>query len=922
MKRLTSNSNRFNITVNEEGNETKHQVTTFADQAQQWDYTVDSHPDPTFGIADTNDANLENFFSRPIKTQSFTWAIGSTFYEKFNPWIDFFENPRVINRITNYNLLRCKLKCRIVLNGNGFYYGRAVASYIPLHNLDSLTKDRAFFIQDVVAASQRPHVYLDPTNSQGGTLTLPFVWYENALRIPNMEWREMGDIIVHGMQPLKHANGSVDPITVSVFVWAEEVSLSVPTANEPGALSPQMGLKGGKDEYGTGPISKPAGTIAKIAGALESVPPIAPFAKATHMAASAVSNIASMFGYSRPTSLAEIQPYKPTFVGNMANTNVPDTSTKLTLDAKQELTIDPRVMGLGSADEMTIKSIACRESWLTSFPWGTTDGAETLLWTTEVSPVLWNELGSPKEIHMPACCYAALPFKHWRGTMKFRIQVVASAFHKGRLKITYDPSYPLTNEYNTNYTHIIDLAKERDFTIEIGWGHERSMVGHRNPGTDSLPWRTTPLGADPLNAANGIMSIYVVNDLTTPNSTADNDVSVNVFVSTADNFEVFNPDSDILQNLVWFTPQVGEKLVYESQSGEKAQVMSTLATALAAVGGALISLLIALLMRLQTRLDTATRDIIELRESRLQQEEDILNVKQMVYDTQMAEKGGESHPDADMTKAENEPMKMESTEHIASRISPSDHTIDVFYGDPVTSFRQCLKRYEKYRVWSVFQTQNNLNDGGLSLVGRWESLPDFPIYRGYAADAVDNCSVPAYPTPYNYVEMTLLNYITPGFTCRRGGLRHKYFRFGGSTDDIWYVTRHEFGSGVTTQFNFAQALGTVGTPDTQTRQLFFELPHTWDGAHATHPTNNPVLEVELPFYNNVRFLPAKYVGYMPTDLESGEYHDVAGTWTLPGNARAAGLIDFVSVGEDFQLGFFTGAPIAYYVTKGTDPPTL
>lgn len=825
-------------------------MTTFADQAQQWDYTVDSHPDPTFAIADTDDANLENFFSRPIKTQSFTWATGAVFFERFNPWIDFFENTRVLNRITNYNLLRCKLKCRVILNGNGFYYGRAITSYIPLHNLDSLTKDRAFFVEDTVAASQRPHVYLDPTNSQGGTLTLPFVWYENALRIPAMEWREMGEVVIRGMQALKHANGATDPITVSVFVWAEDVSLAVPTANEPGALSPQMGQK---DEYGTGPISKPAGFIAKIAGALESVPPISPYAKATRMAASAVSNVASMFGYSRPTSLAEIQPYKPTYLGNMANTNVPDTSTKLTLDAKQEITIDPRVMGLSSTDEMTIKSIACRESWLTSFPWGTSDGAETLLWTTEVSPVLWNLQGT--QIHMPACCFAALPFKHWRGTMKFRIQVVASSFHKGRLKITYDPSYPLTNEYNTNYTHIIDLAKERDFTIEIGWGHERSMVGHRTPGVSNQPWKTTPLGADPLNAGNGIMSIYVVNDLTSPNSTVDNDVGVNVYVSAGDNFEVFNPDSDILQNLVWFTPQLGLK-----QSG-------------------------------------------------------------IVYDPQMAEKV-ESHPDSDMTTAENEPMKLDSTEHIASKISPTDHTIDVYYGDPVTSFRQCLKRYEKYRCWSVFQSQTEMDNGGINLVGRWESLPDFPLYRGYAPDAVDVAAAPVYPTPYNYVEMTLLNYITPGFTCRRGGLRHKYFRFGGSTDDIWYVTRHEFGTGVTTQQNFATAIGTASTPDSQTRQLFLELPHTWDGAHATHPTNNPTLEVELPFYNNVRFLPAKYVGYMPTDLEAGEYHDVAGTWTLPSTARAAGLLDFVSVGEDFQLGFFTGCPVAYYNAKGTDPSTL
>jgi hypothetical protein len=163
---------------------------------------------------------LENFFSRPIKVQSYSWGTGTNLFEKFNPWQDYFENPRVINRIVNYNLLRCKLHVKFMLNGNGFHYGRAIASYLPLHNFDEFTKNRAFFVEDVVAASQRPHVYLDPTKSQGGELTLPFVWEANALNIPLQQWRDMGQIIIHGMQNLKHANGASDSVTVSAFVWA------------------------------------------------------------------------------------------------------------------------------------------------------------------------------------------------------------------------------------------------------------------------------------------------------------------------------------------------------------------------------------------------------------------------------------------------------------------------------------------------------------------------------------------------------------------------------------------------------------------------------------------------------------------------------------------------------------------------------
>lgn len=214
---------QFNVKINSDSTESEHEILSFADQNPGYIYEVPSSPDPTFGMADMSDSSLESFFSRPLKIQSFSWGTGTNIFEVFNPWTNFWENPRVVNRITNYNLLRCKMHVKIVLNGNGFHYGRAIASYLPLHTRDAFTKDRAFFIEDVVAASQRPHIYLDPTKSQGGTLVLPFVFPENAMDIPDEDWRTMGEMTIHGLQNLKHANGATDAVTVSVFAWATDV---------------------------------------------------------------------------------------------------------------------------------------------------------------------------------------------------------------------------------------------------------------------------------------------------------------------------------------------------------------------------------------------------------------------------------------------------------------------------------------------------------------------------------------------------------------------------------------------------------------------------------------------------------------------------------------------------------------------------
>eukprot|EP01084_Bolivina_argentea_P113537 202308_1 len=102
------------------------------------------------------------------------------------------------------------------------------------------------------------------------------------------------------------------------------------------------------DEYApNGIISSTSTTVARVAGLLTSAPSIGPYALATQMAASTVSNIARLFGYSRPPVLTDINSYKQMNLGNLANTNVSDAVMKLSLDAKQELSVDPRIMGLG-----------------------------------------------------------------------------------------------------------------------------------------------------------------------------------------------------------------------------------------------------------------------------------------------------------------------------------------------------------------------------------------------------------------------------------------------------------------------------------------------------------------------------------------------------------------------------------------------
>lgn len=864
---LTSlqSNNKFSVTVNQANLETTEQVAHFSDQAPQWDYVVDSMPDATYGQADSTDAELGNFFGRPIKVFSTTWSTGATLFLTFNPWESFFENPRVMNRISNFNLLRSKLHVRFVVNGNGFYYGRAIASYNPLHNFDDFTLDRSTVPQDTIGASQRPHVYLDPTNSQGGSLCLPFFWPENALSIPLLDWQQMGEITIRQMQPLKHANGATDPITISCFVWAEDVNLSIPTSVNPFGLVPQAG-----DEYSDGPISGPAGVVRRVANRLTDIPVIGAYARATAIASGAVSNIASLFGYSRPVSLETSLPFVPHLFGNMANANVKDPSTKLTLDIKQELTVDPRTMGLGDVDEMTISSISQRESYLTNFPWAVSDPTETKLWNTYVTPVNWDVFGD--EIHLPPCAFATLPFKWWRGSIKYRFQIVASAFHKGRLKIVYDPNPPDSNEYNTNYTYILDIAKERDFTVTIGWGSTTAFLRHDTPGVDPPGFTTGVLPASPGGFQNGVLTVYVVNDLTVPNSTVNNDISVNVFISTGDDFEVAEPSSTDISKYVHFDPSGAE----------------------AFAAGA----------RFPPEL---TLEEFEERNTPALHSERIARSRRALLEAQAGEEDTSAtmnQPDSDLTKNESIPMKEDISDAMAPKMNPMDNAFHVFFADPVTSFRQCLKRYGYHSSATAVGNTNRFFI---------YNMPDFPYYRGYAPGAVNLSSDPAPDTPYSFAKTTLLNYLTPAFEARRGGLRWKHAKNQGLDLGLAMVSRIPDNDAV--GYDAVEILATGGTgagyDNGSARDSSTIWPHLWDGGIANNTEQNSILEVELPYYSTFRFSPGKQADWTSPFTPYNSYHRYV-TMGEKNGALQTTINRFVATGEDFTLNFFTGCPRLFY----------
>lgn len=537
----------------------QHQTLKFRDGETQWKTSIPQGLDDVRDQSMAEDVPLSDFLARPVQIAQFLWDGTGILPTALNPWTLFFENRRVINRINNYKLLQCKLNVKFVINGNSFYFGRMLIDYQPLHTSDQFTRVDPTIPANAIAASQRMHIFLDPCTSQGGEFELPFIWYKNSLDVVNAEWRNMGQLNIRTLAPIKHANGATPNVEITVYAWASYVRMAVPTSVNSIGITAQS-------EYSSSSISKTMSSIASISGALSKIPIIGPYAKATQMVSSSMGALAKSFGFSRPVNLETTMDVRRRITSQLANCDGLDNVTKLTVDSKQELTIDPSIFGISTGDEMSIAHIAGIESYLVSVPWALTSTPGTQLFATKVHPYLMQL--NAGYYYLPACAFATLPFEYWKGTMRFRFQIVASAYHKGRIMFAYDPNGSSTIEQNVQYSRLVDLANERDFTIDIPWGVPYTFL--RNPGLNNTGYVVGVGGLTDALTSNGTLMIQVVNTLTVPNSTASNDISINVFVSLCDDVMVGGPTSGTIQTTTYsaaVAPQ-SDEVPYETMDAD------------------------------------------------------------------------------------------------------------------------------------------------------------------------------------------------------------------------------------------------------------------------------------------------------------------------------------------------------------------
>nr|WPR18391.1 MAG: hypothetical protein [Chemarfal virus 73] len=496
---------------------------------------------PVAMVDGTPDITLGQFLSRPtvIATTTWTQTDAPGLKTSYDPWNLFISNTHIKKRVDNFAFIRGRLCVKVLLNSTPFWYGLGMLSYCPLQKIETgMNPNRAATATDayLVAASQMPHIKLVPAKSAGGHMTLPFFYHKNWLPLTASALTNMGTLNLSVIAPLLSANGSASiNVTIQILAWMEDVELMGPTVT----LAAQ-----GKDEYGDGPISAPASAVAAFARTIKT-PIIKKFAKATEIGAQAVSNIARLFGYSNVPVIDDVHGFMPSVMPHLASSGIGTMVQKLTIDPKCELSVDPSLHGVPSDDPLDISMIAAKESYVGQVTWATTDATDAQLFVARVQPVLSNiaTVTGGTRIASTPMGYLSQFFQFWRGSIIFRFKVVCSQYHKGRIRISYDPIGRIdtnADSYNLTYTKIYDIGEDNDIEIEVPYHQAVAWLESRS--LNNANWTTSGALAPGARLDNGLINIRVATTLTAPVSTAS--VRILVYVRGGSDFEYNVPLSD------------------------------------------------------------------------------------------------------------------------------------------------------------------------------------------------------------------------------------------------------------------------------------------------------------------------------------------------------------------------------------------
>lgn len=370
--------------------------------------------------------SVRSFLTRPYPVFQGTWTGDDLFNTELlniDPLQVYLNIPVVSGKLQGFNYLRAGIKFELRLNGTRFHYGLLCGAFFPL----SLMKTYDSSQTHVEAMTMFPSTIVDPSSSEIGTFTVPYVYPRHFLRLTDADDRlTLGTFSLKVLDSLAVVNATTVPsITYTLYV-----SLVDPVVN-----------------------------------AFTAFP--------------ALTGVTTFLEEQLGDSAQRFVPENMNFLA----TDINDVAVRTGMQGDNRVDNDEQYIG-ASRDDMLFKTIYTKPNLISVFGWSSTATPGTSINFIPVSPLIRGNNSSHYLYHL------ARANKFWRGTLRYHIRIVASGFHSGRLLISWDPVAADEDDF-TNVDHsnrmsmVVDIQQSTDVYFSIPHMAPQPWLPSAIPGTIS-----------------------------------------------------------------------------------------------------------------------------------------------------------------------------------------------------------------------------------------------------------------------------------------------------------------------------------------------------------------------------------------------------------------------------------------------------
>jgi len=478
------------------------------------------------------DKSISRFMAKPFEIAAGSFSLTDT-ATTFNTW-DFpyslLSNTLYHRKLQGYLGFRGTLCVKLQVNAERFQCGRYMVCAVPMGGAPFTTKMLDYFdihAATLVQRTQLPHTEIDLATQTSCELRLPFLQTADFYSIPRMQatgpdpydGRSVNWMIrVFPYSKLDSVSGST---TCKYTLWAhyEDVELlgqAIPVELQSGSKTPS---EKEAESMGVGPMQSTAVKISKAASYLTPVPVIGAFASQLGWVSDIVANVASVFGWSKPSNLEQQHRFKITNAQYATNVDNIDMSLPLSLSVKNS--VKTMSLGMTDQDEMDFTYLAGIPCWQETATWSTSQSEDSQITFLKVSPycnssygagVFQSIIGGNFFSHLTPAQYLGTKFQLWRGSIIFKFKFVKTEFHSGRLSFDFNPKTAgdiprLVPDSVAPYVYrdIVDIRTLTEYTVEI-------------PYISDVPYCTTDMSQTSLENYFGNLDVRVIDPLVAPDS--------------------------------------------------------------------------------------------------------------------------------------------------------------------------------------------------------------------------------------------------------------------------------------------------------------------------------------------------------------------------------------------------------------------